>query len=127
VAVGQVTPGPVFSTATFVGWQIHGASGAAAATVGIFLPTFVLVAFLGRIVDWTRDRAWARSFLEGVTAASLGLMAGVLVRVTSTAIIGGFTALLALVALGVLVRMKVNSAWLVAFGILIGVAHAVIV
>jgi hypothetical protein len=51
----------------------------------------------------------------------------VLVRVTSTAIIGGFTALLALVALGVLVRMKVNSAWLVAFGILIGVAHAVIV
>lgn len=124
VAVGQVTPGPVFSTATFVGWQIHGASGAAVATIAIFLPSFVFVAFLGRIVEWMRLHAWAHAFLEGVTAASLGLMAGVLVRLTSTAVDGVLTAMIAIVALGVLVRTKVNSAWLVGIGLLIGAVHA---
>ncbi len=127
VAVGQVTPGPVFSTATFVGWQIHGFSGAVAATVGIFFPSFVLVAMLGWLVGWIRRHAWARAFLEGVTAASLGLMAGVLVQLADAAISDVVTASVAMVALCMLVRTKINSAWLVGAGLLIGAAHALAV
>jgi chromate transporter len=125
VAVGQITPGPVFSTATFVGWQIDGIAGAAVATIGIFLPSFVFVALLGRIVPWIRARPTARAFLGGVTAASLGLMAGVLVELVDTAITDLATFVVALAALVVLVRTKVNSAWLIGAGALIGAVHAV--
>jgi chromate transporter len=127
VAVGQVTPGPVFTTATFVGWQIDGVAGAAVATVGIFLPSFLFVALLGRIVPWMRARPAARAFLNGVTVASLGLMAGVLVELTDTAIEDVFTACLAVAALGVLVRTKINSAWLIGVGVVVGVVHAIAV
>jgi chromate transporter len=123
VAVGQVTPGPVFSTATFVGWQIDGPAGAAVATIGIFLPSFVFVALLGRIVPWMRARPTARAFLGGVTAASLGLMAGVLVELTDTAITDALTVVIALAALGTLLRTTVNSAWLIGAGVLIGALH----
>lgn len=126
VAVGQVTPGPVFTTATFVGWQVDGPAGAAVATVGIFLPSFVFVALLGRIVPWMRAHPTARAFLTGVTAASLGLMAGVLVELTDAAVSDVFTALVALAALVLLVRTTVNSAWLIGAGVLIGVVHAVV-
>jgi chromate transporter len=126
VAVGQITPGPVFSTATFVGWQVHGPAGAAVATIGIFLPSFVFVALLGRIVAWMRARPTARAFLSGVTAASLGLMAGVLIDLTDTAIADVATAGIALVALALLVGTKVNSAWLIGAGAVIGVAHALV-
>jgi chromate transporter len=124
VAVGQVTPGPVFSTATFVGWQIDGFAGAALATVGIFLPSFAFVALLGRIVPWMRARPAARAFLGGLTAASLGLMAGVLVELTDAAIEDAVTVGIALVALALLLRTKVNSAWLIGAGVVIGGLHA---
>ncbi|HEV8297704.1 MAG TPA: chromate efflux transporter [Acidimicrobiales bacterium] len=126
VAVGQVTPGPVFTTATFVGWQIDGAAGAAVATIGIFLPSFVFVALLGRIVPWMRARPVARAFLNGLTAASLGLMAAVLIDLADTAITGVITAIVALAALGALVRTNINATWLIGAGILIGVAHALV-
>jgi len=126
VAVGQVTPGPVFSTATFVGWQVDGAAGAAVATVAIFLPSFAFVAALGPIVAWTRRAPLARAFLTGVTAASLGLMGGVLVELTDTAVVDVPTALLALGALAVFVATRVGSAWLVGAGALVGVVHAVV-
>lgn len=125
IAVGQITPGPVFSTATFIGWQIDGVAGAAVATAGIFLPSFVFVALLGRIVPWMRRRPMAKAFLAGVTAASLGLMAGVLVELTDTAITDVLTLAIALVALAVLVRTTINSAWLIGAGVAIGVLHAV--
>ena len=86
VAVGQITPGPVFTTATFIGWQVDGIGGAAVATFGIFLPSFVFVALLGRIVPWMHSRPTAKAFLDGVTAAALGLMAGVLAHLVDTAI-----------------------------------------
>ena len=124
VAVGQITPGPVFTTATFVGWQIKGAPGAAIATVGIFLPSFVFVAFLGRIVPWMRQRPSARAFLSGLTVASLGLMAGVLVELVGTALIDVPTVLIALVALALLLRTGLNSAWLIAGGVAAGLLHA---
>jgi chromate transporter len=124
VAVGQITPGPVFTTATFVGWQIEGAAGAAIATVAIFLPSFVFVAFLGRIVPWMRQRPSARAFLSGLTVASLGLMAGVLVELVGTALVDVPTVLIALAALALLLWTGLNSAWLIAGGVAAGLLHA---
>lgn len=126
VAVGQVTPGPVFSTATFVGWQIDGPVGAAVATVGIFLPSFFFVALLGRLVPWMTARPAARAFLTGVTLASLGLMAGVCVELAGTALVDPVTAALAAVTLAVLVGSRVNSAWLIGAGVIVGALHAVL-
>jgi len=123
VAVGQVTPGPLFSTATFVGWQIDGPRGAVAATVGIFLPSFLFVALLGRIVPWMRSRPAARTFLDGVTAASLGLMAAVLVELADTALVDAVTVVVAVVSLALLMRTRVNSAWLLGAGAIIGIVH----
>jgi len=126
IAVGQITPGPVFSTATFIGWQIDGPAGAAVATAGIFLPSFVFVALLGRIVPWMQRRPTAKAFLAGVTAASLGLMGGVLVDLTDTAIRDVVTVAIALAALAALVRTKINSAWLIGAGVAVGLVHALV-
>jgi chromate transporter len=124
VTVGQITPGPVFTTATFVGWQIDGAAGAAVATIGIFLPSFLFVAALHPIVGWMRRTPAARAFLDGVIAASLGLMAGVLVDLADTALTDALTVLIALAALAVLLRTRIQSTWLIGTGILIGAVHA---
>lgn len=126
IAVGQITPGPVFTTATFVGWQVDGLAGAAAATLGIFLPSFVFVALLGRLVPWMRTRPAAHAFLRGVTAASLGLMAAVLVDLADAALVDAVTALAALAGLAVLLRWRPNPAWLVAAGALLAGAHALV-
>jgi chromate transporter len=125
VAVGQVTPGPVFTTATFVGWQVAGPAGAAVATIGIFLPSFVFVSLLSVIVPLVRRHATARAFLDGVVFASLGLLAGVLLELVGAAVTDVLTGALAIGALGVLVRTEANSAWLVAAGAAVGAAHAV--
>lgn len=124
VAVGQVTPGPVFTTATFAGWQIAGPAGAAVATVGIFLPSFAFVALLGPIVRWARGNAVAAGFLSGVTTASLGLMAGVARRLAGEALVDAVTVTAAALALVVLVRTRVNSVWLIAAGAALGAAYA---
>jgi chromate transporter len=126
VAVGQITPGPVFSTATFVGWQVDGVAGAAVATVGIFLPAFVFVALLGRIVPWARRHPTVRAVLAGVTAASLGLMAGVLVELADTALTDVLTVLIAVAALAVLLRAGISSLWLILAGTLIGIGHGLV-
>ena len=126
VAVGQITPGPVFTTATFVGWQIDGAAGAAVATIAIFLPSFIFVALLGRIVPWIRGHATARAALAGVTVASLGLMGGVLVELAGSAFTDAFTVLIGIAALVVLLRTQVNIAWLIAAGAAIGGLHALL-
>jgi chromate transporter len=125
IAVGQVTPGPVFTTATFVGWQIAGPAGAAVATMGIFAPSFVFVALLGRLVPWMRTRPLAKGFLDGVTVASLGLMAGVLVELADTALVDVITVVVGVVTLAAMIRWRINSAWLVLAGALLGVLHAV--
>jgi chromate transporter len=126
VTVGQITPGPVFSTATFIGWQIKGPAGAAVATLGIFAPSFLLVAALGPIVAWVRRHTTARAVLDGVTMASLGLMAGVLVDLFDAAISDTASAAIALGALVVLVRTRLGSVWLVAGGVIIGGVHALL-
>jgi len=124
VAVGQITPGPVFTTATFIGWQILGVAGAALATIGIFGPSFVFVALLDRFMRWIEARPAARAFLTGVTMGSLGLMAGVLVRLADDALVDWFTWIIAAASLALLVFTRVSAAWLVPAGVLIGIVHA---
>ncbi len=122
VAVGQFTPGPVFTTATFIGYVLGGVPAAAAATVGIFLPAFVLVAASGTLIPKLRSWPATGALLDGVNAASMGLMAVVTVRLAVGAIMDVPTVLLALVSALLLFRWKVNSAWLVLGGGLIGLA-----
>ncbi|MDR7536424.1 MAG: chromate efflux transporter [Armatimonadota bacterium] len=120
VAVGQVTPGPVFTTATFVGYVLGGVPAAVAATVAIFLPGFVFVAASHPVIPRLRRSPWAGALLDGVNVASLALMAGVAWTLGRAAITDGLTAGLAVVTLVVLLRFRLNSAWLVAGGALVG-------
>jgi len=122
VAIGQFTPGPVFTTATFVGYVLGGIPGAVVATVGIFVPSFFFVALLARIVPYIRQSPWAAAFLDGVNVAALGLMAGVTWQLGRAALIDLPTILLAVVAGFLLLRFKLNSAWLVLVGGLVGLA-----
>ncbi len=123
IAIGQVTPGPVFTTATFIGYLLDGVPGAILATVGIFLPSFLFVAMASLLIDRIRNSPWTAGFLDGVNAASLGLMLGVTLQLASTAVLDPLTTLLAVASLILLLRFKVNSTWLIAGGALIGLIH----
>ena len=116
VAVGQVTPGPVFTTATFIGYVTGGVAGAAVATVGIFLPAFVLVPVASRLLPRLQASPWTRAFLEGATAASIGLMAAVTWQLGRAVIVDWFTAVLAVAAFVVLRRFRPNVVWLILAG-----------
>lgn len=120
IAVGQFTPGPVFTTATFVGYMLAGVPGAVVATIGIFLPSFCFVALLARLMPYLRKAAWTAAFLDGVNVAALGLMAGVTWQLGRAALIDPLTIGLAGIAAWLLFRFNVNSAWLVLAGGLIG-------
>src|SRR5690606_19100771 len=126
VAVGQVTPGPLFTTATFVGYQIAGLPGAILATVGIFLPSFALVALLTRIVDRIRDRTWSAGFLDGVNATALALMAGVTIQLGRAALVDPLTVALAAVTLILQWRTRLNTAWYIGAAALIGIGRALL-
>ena len=122
VAVGQVTPGPVFTTATFIGYVLGGAPGAVLSTVGIFLPAFVFVALSGPLVARIRRSPVAGAFLDGVNAASIALMALVTAQLARAAIVDVPTLLLAVASAALLFRFRVNSAWLVVAAAAVGVA-----
>jgi chromate transporter len=122
VAVGQVTPGPVFTTATFIGYLLAGTPGAAAATLGIFLPAFVFVAASGPLVPALRRSPLAGAVLDAVNAASLALMAVVTIELARAALVDGLTLLVAIAAAIALLRFRVNSSWLVLGGALVGLA-----
>ncbi|MFO0877320.1 MAG: chromate efflux transporter [Gemmataceae bacterium] len=123
VAVGQVTPGPVFTTATFIGYLLGGPTGAVVATVGIFLPAFFFVALSVPILPRLQGSPAARAFLDGVNVASLALMAVVTWQLARTAVVDLLTAVLALASAGLLLGGKVNSAWLVLMGAVVGLAR----
>jgi chromate transporter len=122
VAVGQVTPGPVFTTATFIGYVLGGAPGAVLSTVGIFLPAFVFVALSGPLVPRIRRSPVAGAFLDGVNVASIALMTLVTTQLARAAVVDIPTLLLALASAVMLIRFRVNSAWLVLAAAAIGVA-----
>lgn len=120
IAVGQFTPGPVFTTATFIGYLLSGPTGALVATVGIFLPAFIFVALSAPLIPRLRASPLAGAFLDGVNVASLALMAIVTWQLGRTALTDWLTIALALVATTLLIRWRINSAWLVLGGAAIG-------
>ncbi|HEY1371065.1 MAG TPA: chromate efflux transporter [Candidatus Binatia bacterium] len=123
IAIGQFTPGPVFTTATFVGYIVAGTPGALLATLGIFLPAFVFVALSSPLIPRLRRSPWAAGFLDGVNAASLGLMAAVTWQLGKAAIVDGLTIVLAVLAAALVFSSKINSAWLVLAGAIAGVTY----
>jgi chromate transporter len=120
IAVGQVTPGPVFTTATFIGYVLGGYSGAIVATTGIFLPAFFFVAVSGRLAPRIRRSETAGAFLDGVNAASLSLMAVVTSQIGRAALGDWLTVALLISSLVLLMRYHLNSAWLVFGGAVAG-------
>jgi len=120
VAVGQVTPGPLFTTATFIGYVIAGLPGALLATLGIFLPAFVFVALSAPWVSRLRRSPVAGGFLDGVNVASLALMVVVTWHLGRSAVTDAWTAGLALASLAVLLATRLNATWLVAAWAVVG-------
>jgi chromate transporter len=120
IAVGQVTPGPVFTTATFIGYILAGPIGAALATIGIFLPAFVFVAASGPLVPRIRRSRTAGAFLDGVNVASLALMAVVTLQLAHSAIVDPATVVMALVSAVLVFRFRINSTWLILVGAVFG-------
>ena len=116
VAIGQVTPGPLFTAATFIGYLLGGTPGALLATLGIFLPSFIFVAISNPLIPKIRNSARAGSLLDGVNASALGLMAAVTVQLGISSLIDFYTIIIAIISLVLLLRYKVNSTWLIAAG-----------
>jgi chromate transporter len=126
VAVGQVTPGPVFTTATFIGCVLGGPMAAFLATVGIFLPAFFFVAVSGPLIPRLRSSKVAGAFLDAVNVASLALMAVVTFHLGKAALTDWLALMLAFIAAFLLIGYRVNSAWLVLGGASVGVATSVL-
>ena len=126
VAVGQVTPGPLFTTATFIGYLLGGVKGGLLATLGIFLPSFIFVALSNPFIPKIRNSIWVRGLLDGVNAASLGLIAAVTWTLGRASLVDPLTILLALAALILLLRFKLNTTLLIAGGALTGLIRALI-
>jgi len=120
VAVGQFTPGPVFTTATFIGYLVAGIPGAVVATVGVFVPGFVFVALSGRMIPKLRRSPLAAAILDGVIVGSLALMAVVAWQLGRAAIVDWITLSIAVVSVGLLLRFRINSAWIVGGAAVIG-------
>jgi chromate transporter len=120
VAVGQVTPGPLFTTATFIGYLLAGPAGAFLATLGIFLPAFFFVAVSGPLVPRLRQSPAAGAALDAINAAALALMATVSLELARAAFVDGYTVAIATIGAWMLLRFRVNAAWLVLGGSLAG-------
>lgn len=120
IAIGQVTPGPLFTTTTFIGYLLGGVWGAVLATLGIFLPSFVFVALTAPILPRLRDNPHLARLLDGVNAAALGLMAAVSLTLARAALLDVWTIGAAALALFLLLRYRLNATWLIAGGALLG-------
>ena len=123
VAIGQVTPGPVFTTATFIGYVIAGIPGAIVATIAIFLPSFVFVPVISIFLSKIKNSAIASDFLAGVIVASLALMASVTWTLAMSSVIDWLTALLAVLSCIAIFKYRVNTTWLIFGGGAIGIVQ----
>jgi chromate transporter len=121
IAVGQFTPGPLSSTATFIGYVLGGLPGAAVATLGIFLPAFALVAVMGPFVPRLRQSKLLGAFLDGVNVAALALMGSVTLQFARPALTNGPTIALFFASVAILAAVRINAAWLVLAGGLLGI------
>lgn len=126
IAIGQVTPGPVFTTATFIGYILAGIPGALLATLGIFLPSFVFVALSSPLIPKLRNSKFFSGLLDGINAVSLGLMAAVLAQLGRSSLIDPVTVLIGLISAILLFRYRVNSTWLILGGGIIGLISALV-
>jgi chromate transporter len=123
VAVGQFTPGPVFTTATFIGYVVAGVPGALVATAGIFLPAFLLVPAVNLVLTQVKSSPWPRAALDGVNVAALGLMAGVTAQLGQAGLVDPLTVGIALLATVAAFWGRINPAWLVLGGGAIGLVR----
>jgi chromate transporter len=126
VALGQVTPGPLLTTATSIGYLVAGIPGAVIATVGIFLPSFVLVAAVNPIIPRLRKSPLAGAALDGVNAASLGLMAAVTIQLARVSLIDPLTIIIVVACAAALFFLRINSTWLIAGGGVVGILSGII-
>ncbi|TDJ00415.1 MAG: chromate transporter [Candidatus Dadabacteria bacterium] len=126
VALGQVTPGPLLTTATSIGYLVAGIPGAVIATVGIFLPSFVLVAAVNPIIPRLRKSPLAGAALDGVNAASLGLMAAVTIQLARVSLIDPLTIIIVVACAAALFFFRTNSTWLIAGGGIVGLLYGLI-
>jgi chromate transporter len=124
VAIGQFTPGPFFTTATFIGYTLGGVQGAVLATLGIFLPSFAFVALSYRVLARYQKSPILRSLLDGVNAAALGLMAAVAWQLGRASLVDPVSLTVGVIAL-LLIRYRINSTWLIAGGALVGLLSAI--
>jgi len=120
IAVGQVTPGPLLTSATFIGFILGGIPGAVLATIGIFLPSFILVAITNPFIPRMRKSPWLGALLDGVIAASMGLMAAVTLQLAKASLVDPNTVALALGAFWLVSATKVNTTWIIMGAALIG-------
>ena len=121
ITAGQITPGPVFATATFLGYLLHGWSGAAVATAAIFLPSFLMAGLVGALAGRIRKSTLAAAFLDGVNAAAVALMAAVVLSLGRATLIDGWSWALGLISATLLLRYKINATWLILVGGAIGI------
>jgi len=126
IAIGQVTPGPVFTTATFIGYILAGIPGAILATIGIFLPSFILVAISNPFIPKMRNSKILSGLLDGVNAVSIGLMAAVTWQLGRNAMVDPLTILLSAISLFLLIKTKINPTFLILGGGLIGFLNALL-
>jgi chromate transporter len=120
IAIGQFTPGPLFTSATFIGYLLGGIPGALLGTAGIFLPSFIFVALTSPIIPRLRQWTWTASLLDGVNASSLGLMAAVTWQLGRAALVDWLAVGIGLAAAILLIRFKVNSTWLILAALVVG-------
>jgi chromate transporter len=123
VAVGQITPGPLFTTATFIGYILGGFKGAVLATIGIFLPSFIFVAVSNPLIPRLRKSPWTVALLDGINAAAISLMAAVTCQLAGDSLIDIGAIVIFAASFILLVRFKINSIWLIAGGALAGVLN----
>ena len=120
IAIGQVTPGPVFTTATFIGYLLGGVPGAVLGTVGIFLPSFVFVALSSQFIPRIRSSRWLGSLLDGVNVASLGLMAGVIWQLAQASLVHPVSFAILILSGILILKYNINTTWLILAGALTG-------
>jgi chromate transporter len=120
IAMGQFTPGPVLSTATFIGYVLAGVPGATVATLGIFLPSFVFVLVLNPLVPRLRRSVWLASFLDAVNVSALGLMVAVTLTLGRSTLTSWPAWVIAAAAAVLVLRFRVNAVWLVLGGVVVG-------
>ena len=127
IAVGQMTPGPVLSSATFIGYLVSGWPGALVATVAVFVPSFIIVALMGPVIPRLRQSRIAQAFLKGVNAAVVALIMAVSLVLFRSAIVDGWTVIILAVGLIALLRFRVDTLWLVLGGAFLGLVRSLLV